>query len=221
MTSTPSSAITLNPIPNGGHRLPPLPYPYDALEPVISARTLHLHHDIHHQGYVDGLNKAEVALRQAREKGDFELVRYWARELAFNGSGHILHSIYWTNMGPPGSSPGPSPRPLQYIEYAFSGFDTFRKQFTATAQQVHGSGWGILVWNPAWQRLEILQAEKHEDLTQWGSTPILVVDVWEHAYYLDYQNKRAQYLDNWWNLVNWADVERRLALAIPARVPLI
>lgn len=147
--------------------MPPLPYQYDALEPVISSRTLHLHHDIHHQGYVDGLNRAEVALRQAREKGDFELARYWARELAFNGS-----------------------------------------------------GWGVLVWNPAWQRVEILQAEKHEDLTQWGSTPILVADVWEHAYYLDYQNKRAQYLDSWWNLVNWADVERRLALAIPARVPL-
>lgn len=181
-----------------------------------------MHHDIHHQAYVQGLNRAEDAMRRARETGDFEFARYWARELAFNGSGHILHSIYWTNMRPPGpdKSPAPGPRLLQYIEYAFSSFDAFRKQFTATAQQVRGSGWGVLVWNPAWQRLEILQAEKHEDLTQWGSVPILVVDVWEHAYYLDYQNRRAEYLDNWWSLVNWEDVERRLALAVQARVPL-
>ncbi len=206
-------------VPIGGHTLPPLPYPYDALEPYISKQTLEIHHDKHHLSYVTGLNKAEEALRKARETGDFALTRYWERELAFNGSGHILHSIYWTNMAPPGTGVIPSPALVAHLEYSFGSLDAFQRQFTAAAEQVQGSGWGVLVWNPAWRRLEILQAQRHEDLTQWGSIPILVVDVWEHAYYLDYQNRRPEYLRSWWNLVNWNDVVRRLGLA-GAVVPL-
>jgi len=209
----------ISPVPIGSHALPPLLYPYSALEPYISRRTLEIHHDKHHVAYVNGLNKAEEALLRERQTGDFALTRCWERELAFNGSGHILHSIYWTNMAPPGIGGVPSPALAAHLEYAFEGIDAFRKQFMAAAEQVEGSGWGVLVWNPAWRRLEILQALRHEDLTQWGSIPLLVVDVWEHAYYLDYQNRRSEYLAAWWNLVNWNDVARRLNLA-GAVVPL-
>ncbi len=203
------------PVPIGGHALPPLPYAYEALEPYIGRRTVELHHDKHHLAYVIGLNKAEEAMAKARGAGDMSLVRYWERELAFNGSGHILHSVYWTNMAPPNRGGSPSAALVASIENAFGAFDAFRRQFTAAAEQVHGSGWGVLAWNPAWRRLEVLQALRHEDLTQWGSVPVLVVDVWEHAYYLDYQNRRADYLAAWWNLVNWQDVSGRLEAASP------
>lgn len=207
------------PVPIGAHALPPLPYSYNALEPYISRQTVEIHHDKHHLAYVNELNRAEEALLKARETGDFALTRHWERELAFNGSGHILHSIYWTNMAVPGTGGVPSPALAAHLEYSFKSPDTFRKQFTAAAEQVQGSGWGALVWNPAWRRLEILQVLRHEDLTQWSSIPILVADVWEHAYYLDYQNRRSQYLTAWWNLVNWNDVARRFSLA-GAVVPL-
>ncbi|MEW6183367.1 MAG: superoxide dismutase [Bacillota bacterium] len=206
-------------VPPGGHKLPPLPYPYDALEPVISATTLRVHHDKHHSSYVDGLNKAELKLVEARRTGDFSLVKHWERELAFHGSGHILHSIYWTVMTPwGGGEPGPVTR--EKIGSYFGGVPAFKEQFTMAATDVEGSGWALLVWQPAWRRLEVLTAEKHQDLTQWGCIPVLVVDVWEHAYYLDYQNKRRDYVDAWWGLVNWDEVERRLCLAVKAAVPL-
>ncbi|MEW5866494.1 MAG: superoxide dismutase [Bacillota bacterium] len=206
-------------VPPGGHRLPPLPYPYNALEPFISETQLRIHHDRHHLAYVDGLNAAELALVDARVRLDFSLVRHWERDFAFNGSGHILHSIFWTNMSPAG---GGEPVGLvrEYILAYFGTFRAFREQFSAAAREVHGSGWGVLVWQPQWGRTEILTAWRHEDLTQWGTMPILVLDVWEHAYYLDYQNRRADYINAWWNLVNWPDVERRLRLALAARVPL-
>ncbi len=203
------------PVPIGGHVLPPLPYPYQALEPYIGRRTVEIHHDKHHLSYVNALNKAEEALAKARRAGDTSMIRYWERELAFNGSGHLLHSIYWTNMAPPGTGGSPSPELSAAIEWAFGSFDAFKKQFLAAAEQAHGSGWGILVWNTAWGRLEVLQALRHEDLTQWGSIPLLVADVWEHAYYLDYQNKRPDYLAGWWNIVNWKDVSKRFSGASP------
>ncbi|MEW6171983.1 MAG: superoxide dismutase [Bacillota bacterium] len=206
-------------VPPGGHKLPPLPYPYDALEPVISSTTLHIHHDKHHKSYVDGLNKAELKLVEARRTGDFSLVKHWERELAFHGSGHILHSIYWTVMTPWGENqPGPLTR--EKVMSYFGGVSAFQEQFTMAATDVEGSGWALLAWQPAWCRLEILTAEKHQDLTQWGCIPVLVIDVWEHAYYLDYQNQRRDYVNAWWRLVNWGEVERRLERALPARVPL-
>ena len=205
-------------VPIGGHKLPPLPYPYDALEPCISQETLKLHHDKHHLAYVNNLNRAERELAAAREAGDFSLIRFWETEIAFNGSGHILHSIYWTNMAPGGETPGPFIS--RQIDLAFGSFDAFKDQFLAASNAVQGSGWRILGWNPAWGRLDILQAEKHENLTQWGIIPVLVADVWEHAYYVDYRNERRRYLEAWWNLINWEDVERRLLLALGAQVPL-
>lgn len=192
------------------HELPQLPYAYDALEPHYDEATVRLHHDIHHKGYVDGLNNAEAKLVEAREKGDFGLIKHWERELAFHGSGHILHSLFWSNMTPNGGGT-PAGSLGERINQDFGSFESFKKQFSAAAVAVEGSGWAVLVWNPEFQKLEILQAEKHQNLTQWGAVPLLTVDVWEHAYYLKYQNKRAAWVEAWWNLINWNDVAERFA----------
>lgn len=207
-------------LPPGQHRLPPLPYAYQALEPVIGAETLRIHHDKHHKAYVEGLNAAEIALVEARRKNDDPYIKYWENELAFQGSGHILHSIYWTVMAPLQMGGQPGPHTMYQINCYFGSFAAFKKQFIDATEKVEGSGWGILIWQPAWNRLEILQAEKHQNLTQWSGIPILVCDVWEHAYYLDYQNKRRNYIDSWWELINWPEVEKRLILAMNGRVPL-
>ena len=196
----------------GNHKLPPLPYDYDALVPYISEEIMKLHHDKHHQSYVDGLNKAEKNLEKARKSGDFALVNYWSRELAFHGSGHYLHTIFWNNMSPKGGK-RPSGALLVEIEKYFGSFDAFKKQFTEAAKQVQGSGWAILVWSPRARHLEILQSEIHMNLTQWDTIPLLVLDVWEHAYYLQYKNNRAEYVDKWWNIVNWKNVEERFTKA--------
>ncbi len=199
-------------IPPGGHTLPELSYPYHALEPYISGEIMRLHHDQHHRSYVEGLNRAELNLKKAREINDFSLIKHWSRELAFHGSGHYLHSIFWKNMSPNG---GGAPQGLLKEEIAnyFGSFTAFKKQFTEAAKQVEGPGWAILVWSPQARHLEVLQSERHMLLTQWDTIPLLVLDVWEHAYYLQYQNKRGEYVDNWWNIVNWHDVEMRLEKA--------
>ncbi len=204
----------------GSHQLPPLPYPYNALEPVISSTTLRFHHDHHHKSYVEGLNKAEIKLVEARQKRDFTLIKHWERELAFHGSGHILHSIYWTAMAPIDSGGQPGTATQNLINGAFGGFSLFKEQFTNAATDVEASGWAILVWQPAWNRLEILTAEKHQNLTQWGGIPLLVLDVWEHAYYVDYHYRRPDYVKAWWSIVNWRELERRLLLANQGQLPL-
>jgi superoxide dismutase, Fe-Mn family len=205
-------------VPPGGHTLPELPYAYNALEPYISEEIMRLHHDKHHRSYVEGLNKAEVNLKKARDNNDFSLVKHWSRELAFHGSGHYLHTIFWKNMIPKG---GGSPQGLlkKEIENYFGSFDKFKKQFSEAAKQVEGVGWAILVWSPRARHLEILQSERHMLLTQWDTIPLLVLDVWEHAYYLQYKNNRAGYVDNWWNLVNWNDVEMRYDKASEIKWP--
>lgn len=208
-------------IPAGKHKLPPLPYPYDALEPVLGAHTIKIHHDQHHKAYVEGLNKAELALVEARRTKDFEFIKYWENELAFNGSGHILHSLYWTVMAPPDCGGEPGSCTVREINKYFGNFGSFIEQFATAATKVEASGWGILVWNPAWNHLEILTAEKHQNLTQWGAIPILVIDVWEHAYYLDYQYNRKKYVQNWLKLINWVEVENRLLAAMQGKLPLL
>jgi len=197
------------------YELPPLPYPYTALEPYIDEQTMHLHHDIHHKGYVDGLNKADGELAKAREANDFALVKHWEREAAFHGSGHILHAIFWTNMAPAGNGGGGTPEGVlaQQIEKDFGSFDKFKAQYMAATTAIEGSGWGILAWQPLGRKLVILTAEKHQQLTQWGAVPLLVLDVWEHAYYLKYQNKRGEYVKAFFNIVNWADVAARFEKA--------
>jgi Fe-Mn family superoxide dismutase len=205
-------------VPPGGHTLPELPYAYNALEPYISEEIMRLHHDKHHRSYVDGLNKAELNLKKARDTNDFSLIKHWSRELAFHGSGHYLHTIFWKNMIPNG---GGSPQGLlkKEIENYFDSFEKFKKQFTEAAKQVEGVGWAILVWSPRARHLEILQSERHMLLTQWDTIPLLVLDVWEHAYYLQYKNNRAEYVNNWWNLVNWNDVEMRFDKASEVKWP--
>ncbi|WP_188205945.1 superoxide dismutase [Alkalibacillus aidingensis] len=199
-------------VPIGGHELPPLPYDYDSLEPHISGRIMRLHHQDHHQSYVDGLNKAEKEMQKARKKNDFDLIKHWEREAAFNGAGHYLHTIFWNVMSPDGGGE-PGGELLDEFNQSFGSFDAFKNHFTEAANHVEGVGWAILVWAPRSHRLEILQAEKHQNLSQWDVIPLLVLDVWEHAYYLQYENKRGDYVDNWWNVVNWDEVEKRYLAA--------
>lgn len=201
-------------VPPGQHILPQLTYPYQALEPIISEEGLRIHHDILHKSYVDNLNKAELSLVEARVLGDFQYIKYWENELAYNGSGHILHSIFWTIMTPIGTGGQPGAETLNQIIRYFGNYFAWKEQFINACEKVEASGWCILIWQPAWRRLEILQAGKHQNLTQWGGIPILVCDVWEHAYYLEYQYRRREYIENWWNLINWFEVERRLVLAM-------
>ena len=191
------------------HELPPLPYAYNTLEPHYDEQTVRLHHDAHQKAYVDGLNNAEARLAEAREKGDFSLVKHWERELAFHGSGALLHKFFWENMKANGGGSATGDIAVQ-IKEDFGDFEAFKKQFSAAAVAVEGSGWAILTWSNNFNKLEILTAEKHQNLTQWGAVPLLVLDVWEHAYYLKYQNKRAAWVEAWWNLVNWEDVNEKL-----------
>ncbi len=197
------------------YELPPLPYDYDALEPYIDEQTMRLHHDKHHLGYVNGLNAALEKLEAARGSGDFSAVQSLSLAAAFHGSGHLLHSIFWPNMAPAGNGGGgePTGELAAQINKDFGSFANFKAHFAAAAKAVEGSGWGLLVWEPNAGQLVVLQAEKHQNLTQWGVIPLLVLDVWEHAYYLKYQNNRGAYVDSWWNIVNWSDVAERFKAA--------
>jgi len=200
------------PVPIGKHTLPPLPYAYNALEPHIDEKTMRIHHDIHHKSYVEGLNTAELKLQDARKSGNFDLVKHWERELAFNGAGHYLHTIFWDIMNPKGGGK-PEGELMEQIKRDFGSYDAFHKQFSKAAEKVEGGGWAILVWSPRSHRLEILTAEKHQNLTQWDVVPLLVLDVWEHAYYLKHQNERPKYIEDWWNVVYWPAVAKRFEQA--------
>jgi Fe-Mn family superoxide dismutase len=191
--------------------LPPLPYAYGALEPYIDQETVKIHHDKHHAGYVKKFNIAMQKLEEARAAEDFALIKHWSREFSFNGSGHVLHSLYWANMSPKGGAPGGEL--LGALEKSFGGFEPFESQFAAAAKAAEGSGWGILAYEPYRGYLVVLQAEKHQDLTVWGACPLLVCDVWEHAYYLKYQNRRADYIRNFMKIINWNAVAERYAQA--------
>jgi Fe-Mn family superoxide dismutase len=192
---------------SGECMLPPLPYPNDALEPYIDKETVSIHHDKHHAGYVKNFNTAMKKLEEARASGDFSLVKHWSKEFSFNGSGHVLHSLYWANMSPKGSEP--KGELLEAIRRDFGGTNPFRQQFIAATGGVEASGWGILAYEPYMGHLIILQAEKHQDLAIWGAYPLLVCDVWEHAYYLQYQNRRSDYVDSFYKIIHWPEVERR------------
>lgn len=195
----------------GEYVLPPLPYAPDALEAAIDAQTMQLHHGKHHQGYVNGLNATLKKLAEARAAGDFGLIQHLSRQVAFHGGGHALHTIFWKNM-----SPTPT-QPTGQLEAAlqrdFGSVDGFKAHFSAAAAAVEGGGWGILGLCPMSHRLVVLQGENQQKLTIWGMTPLLVLDVWEHAYYLRYQNRRGDYVKAWWSVVNWDDVARRFAAA--------
>jgi superoxide dismutase, Fe-Mn family len=200
---------------SGKYILPDLPYDYKALEPAIDEATMKLHHDKHHLAYVNGLNTALAKLAEARKTNEYGLVKHWSRELAFHGSGHFLHTMFWHNMAPAGKGGGGDPTGdlAKAITQSFGSIEAARQQFTAAANQVEGGGWALLCFEPHAKSLVILTCEKQQDLTQWGVTPLLGCDVWEHAYYLKYQNRRADYVKAWWDVVNWPNVAANYAAA--------
>jgi superoxide dismutase, Fe-Mn family len=191
----------------GDYTLPPLPYGYDALEPSIDAETMKLHHDKHHAAYVKGANDALAKLAEIRDvKADTTSLSDWSEKLAFNLSGHVLHSIFWADLGP--KSGKPDGALATDIDKSFGSFDKFKAQFSAVATQVQGNGWGVLAYEPIARRLVVLQVRNHQLNVAWTAIPILVIDVWEHAYYLKYKNVRADYVKAFWNVVNWDAVGR-------------
>lgn len=196
------------------YKLPELPYAYGALEPYIDEQTMRLHHDKHHAAYVNGLNAALAKLKEAREKGDFALITGLSKLVAFHGSGHALHTLFWQVMCPKDKSKEPASGALaDQIKADFGSMEAFKKQFSEAAKAVEGNGWAVLSYEPMGKRLVVLQAENHQKLTFQGSVPLLVLDVWEHAYYILYKNNRAGYVEAWWNVVNWGEVEKRLSHA--------
>lgn len=200
-------------VPIGGHTLPPLPYAYNALEPVIDEETMRIHHEKLHKKYVDELNKAEKELAKARISKQFELIKHWEGQLAFNGAGHYLHTIFFQSMTPKGGGHPTGPL-AEAINKYFGSFEEFKNHFSAAAEKVEGPGWAMLVWSPRARHLEILQAEKHQNLSQQDSVPLLPLDVWEHSYFLKYKDDRRKYIDAWWNLVNWQNVSERFTEAV-------
>ena len=194
------------------YTLPELAYDYSALEPNISAKIMELHHSKHHKAYVDGANLAVEKLAEARDNGDLANVNKLEKDLAFNLGGHVNHSIFWQNMTPEGEGK-PSGEIAAAIDDFFGSFEKFQAHFTAVAMGVQGSGWAVLTWDSLGQRANIQQFFDQQANFPAGSVPLLMLDVWEHAYYLDYQNVRADYVKAFWNIVNWADVSRRLDVA--------
>ncbi len=195
------------------YELPKLPYDYNALEPFISTKIMTLHHTKHHQTYVNGANAAQEKLEKAR-KGEIEIdMKAVLRDFSFNLSGHILHSNFWPNMAPSGKGGGtPGGEIADVINKNFGSFTAFQKEFSTAAKTVEGIGWAILMLDPMTNALHVVQIEKHNTAAISGLKPLLVLDVWEHAYYLQYKNDRATYVDKWWNVVNWDDVEKRFIL---------
>jgi Fe-Mn family superoxide dismutase len=194
------------------YTLPELPYDYAALAPHISATIMELHHSKHHQAYVTGANTALEQLAEARETENLANVNKLQKDLAFNLGGHTNHSIFWTNLSPDGGD-----KPTGDLESAiddhFGSFDRFRAHFTAAALGVQGSGWAGLFWDSIGENLIIDQFFDQQQQIVAGTVPLLLLDVWEHAYYLDYKNVRADYVKAFWNIANWADVQQRFAAA--------
>lgn len=192
--------------------LPKLDYDYAELEPYIDAETMKVHHTKHHQAYIDGMKKASTEIANARTAGNYDLIQFWSAKYTFNAGGHFLHSLFWKSLAPVSKSGRPSGKLLDLINRDFGSLDKFKEHFSAAALNVEGGGWGVLHYSQAEQKLVVLQIESQNKLSSWGVTPILVLDVWEHAYYLKYKNVRKDYISNWWNVVNWKNVENMLSL---------
>ena len=203
--------------PVGGlYQLPPLPYGYGDLEPFIDSQTMRLHHDVHHAGYVKAANAAVTELAQIQRVGGDAINRVGdiTGKLSFALSGHVLHSLFWESMTRGGGGDPPADSQIgRLIQRDFGSVDAFRANLAAAARQVRGSGWGVLAYEPTAQRLMVLQAENHENAGVWGAVPLLAVDVWEHAYYLKYQNRRSDFIKAFLDVVNWESAEKRLAQA--------
>jgi len=190
------------------YTLPDLPYDFGALEPHISGKIMQLHHDKHHAAYVKGANEALEALADARARNDFTRTAALERSLAFNVSGHVLHSLFWQNLAPKAGGT-PTGALAQQITTDFGAFDRFRGELNSAAATIMGSGWAALVWDPMSKRLLTTQIHDHQNEITQGGVPILVLDAWEHAYYLQYGPEKKTYFEAIWNVWNWADVGRR------------
>ena len=194
------------------YTLPELSYDYAALEPHISAKIMELHHSKHHATYVKGANTALEKLAAARDAEDFGSINQLSKDLAFNLGGHTNHSIFWKNLSPDGGDK-PTGELASAIDDAFGSFDNFQAQFTAVATTIQGSGWAILAYEPIAGNLVIEQMYDQQNGVPVATIPLLQLDMWEHAFYLDYQNVKADYVKAVWNIVNWADVSARFEAA--------
>ena len=194
------------------YTLPELTYDYAALEPHISARIMELHHSKHHAAYVAGANTALEQMEEARASNSFGAINKLEKDLAFHLGGHINHSIFWTNLTP-NAADRPSGELASAINEFFGSFDAFKAHFSAASLGIQGSGWGILSWDPVGARLIIQQLFDQQANTAQGTVPILQLDMWEHAFYLDYQNVKADYVTAFWNIVNWDNVAQRFDAA--------
>ena len=191
------------------YSLPELPYDYAALEPHYSARLLELHHDKHHAAYVAGANATLDKLAEAREKGDFAAINQLQKNLAFHLSGHVLHSLFWLNMNKHGGGE-PDGELADAIKESFGSFAGMKSQLTEAGINVQGSGWGALAWEPLRKFLVVEQVYDHQGNIGNGTVPLLVLDMWEHAYYLQYLNVKGDWVKAFWKVVNWEDVAGRL-----------
>jgi superoxide dismutase, Fe-Mn family len=190
------------------YSLPALRYNLDALEPLVSADTLELHYHKHHAAYVKGANEALEELADARRAGSFADVARLEKNLAFNLSGHVLHSLLWRCLTPDGG--GRPSGPLgEAIDSNFGAFDAFKDELSSVATSIQGSGWGALSWDPLGQRLIIEQIFDHQNNVGTGTLPIVVLDMWEHAYYLQHQNRKNEWVADFWKLVDWKDAAAR------------
>jgi Fe-Mn family superoxide dismutase len=194
------------------YTLPDLDYDFGALEPHISAQIMELHHGKHHKAYVDKANETLDKLAESRDQKDFSRLAGLERALAFNLSGHVLHSIFWKNLAPKGGG-RPQGELLDALNRDFGSFEAFQKQMTEVAATVMGSGWAALMWEPLGQRLITCQIYDHQSNVGQGSLPLMVIDAWEHAYYLQYKNAKTEFFNAVWNLWNWQDVAARLQAA--------
>jgi len=194
------------------YTLPDLPYDYAALEPHISGKIMQLHHDKHHQTYVDGANTALERLAAARESGDNAAINLFEKNLAFNLGGHINHTVFWNNLSPDGGGEPEGELAAAIAEF-FGDFAKFQAQFTANATSIQGSGWSVLGWDSIGQRLSLFQLFDQQGNVPLSITPVLMLDMWEHAFYLDYLNVKADYVKAFWNIANWQDVAARFERA--------
>ena len=191
------------------YHLPDLDYEYDALDPTYSAEILELHHSKHHSSYVDGANKTVEALAYARDSGDYDMLNQLQKNLAFNLSGHVLHSLFWKNIGPNGGG-SPGPELAKVIERQLGSVEAFREQMSEAALSIQGSGWAALTWDPMGQCLLVQQVYDHQGNIGNGTIPVMVVDMWEHAFYLQFKNQKKRWMESYWDIVRWDDVETRL-----------
>ncbi|MEK0306467.1 superoxide dismutase [Bifidobacterium favimelis] len=190
------------------YTLPELPYDYSALEPYVSGKIMELHHDKHHQAYVNGANQALEQIQEAAETGDVSKSNLLEKNLAFNLAGHKNHSIFWKNMAP-ADGQEPTGELKAAIEDQFGSFQGFQKYFESMCAGIQGSGWAVLAWDSLGERLITLQMYDHQGNLPVTIFPLVLLDLWEHAYYLEYLNDRASYVKAWWHIVNWEDASKR------------